>query len=248
MTDLRISATLYTHYLDCPARAQAHLDGHYQPDTIHTFRGLLAHRIFAHHITNGEIPEADFTKTARQQIGSTNLNWKLAGLHLKPAQLNTIIREVEMMYGRWLGLPHHRVGWKHAELHEEASVPGATLIGRIDAIDNLGGLVDWKTGELTDDTTHQLAFYSVLHHLAGNPLPRRAEAVSVTTGEVAAVVLTPNHVSKIALNIGDMITDLTNPAPPEARGGPWCRWCPIKDECPEGAAALGLLSPQRRTP
>jgi hypothetical protein len=30
----------------------------------------------------------------------------------------------------------------------------------------------------------------------------------------------------------------------ERRAGPHCRWCPLLDQCTEGAAAVAVLDPQ----
>ena len=66
---LSISASLYTTYLRCPGQAMAQVQGIYGPDSRASFSGMLAHRIFARHLTSGAIPPDDFTNACREEIG-----------------------------------------------------------------------------------------------------------------------------------------------------------------------------------
>jgi replicative DNA helicase len=144
-TPLRISATMFVTWRRCPAQARARLDGHYQPDTIDSFRGLLAHRIFARHLTQGSLSPTTFAQTCRAEIGSSNLNWKVSQLGLKPAEIREVIADVATLYQRFTQLGHHHQVYTGTELHVEAQLEGeVTLIGTIDTATTSGTLIDWK--------------------------------------------------------------------------------------------------------
>ena len=241
---LRISATLYTTWLNCPTSAQARLDGHYQPPTIHTFRGLLAHRIFAHHLNHGPIPPDNYIQVARSEIGGSQLNYIIRDLGLKPSQVRLEIDRSQHLYDVWQTLPLHRYGYTGIE--ESFTVPlnpGAELVGRVDAVTRTGQIIDWKTGSL-DNAEPQLAFDLLAWTLAGRTEPGitpSAAAIAIPTGEVLTVTYTPTLAAKLADDLAQLIADLTGPTPPP-RGGPWCRYCPIHQTCPEGAATLELIT------
>ena len=85
---IRISATTYVTYRQCPARAAARLQGIYGPDTRPAFLGALAHRVFSRHLTSGPIPSDEFVQACREEIGGSALNNKLGGLELRPAPVS----------------------------------------------------------------------------------------------------------------------------------------------------------------
>lgn len=249
MTDpknLRISATLYTTWKTCPAQAAARLAGHYPADTINSFKGLLAHRIFARHLTQGHIAPSGFRQVCQQEIGSSNLNWKVRELGLKPSQVQATISEVADLYRRFTSAPalyNHR-GDRQVELHLEHQVDElTTLVGTIDA--TFGDptritLTDWKTGEL-GAVTDQLRFYAVLHQLATGHMPMAVEAISIATGERTDEWITPELIATTISEIAECAADLTTPGTVETPG-PWCRWCPILEQCTPGQGAVRLLT------
>ena len=55
---LVVSATLYVTYTKCPDQALGRLRGLYPPESPASFKGGLAHRIFARHLRSGEIPSS----------------------------------------------------------------------------------------------------------------------------------------------------------------------------------------------
>lgn len=241
---LRISATLYTTWLNCPAAARARIEGHYPPSTIHTFRGLLAHRIFARHLTHGPIPTDNYQQVARSEIGGSNLNYVIRDLGLKPSQVRIEIDRSQMVYDVFTTLPLHRHGYTGIE--ESFTVPltpGVELVGRIDAITRTGQIIDWKTGNL-DNAEAQLDFYLLAHTLAGHTEPGvtpSASAISIPSGEIVTTTYTARKAALLADHLGHLIADLTTPTPPAPRGGPWCRYCPLNQTCPEGARTLELI-------
>lgn len=244
-----VSATLYRTYLTCPQQALGRLQGAYPKDSVPALRGQLAHRIFARHLTGGGIQEDDLPQACRQEIGS-GLNPKLGALGItKPSQLAPIISEVGDLYARFRRLSAE--GFRGAEVALEVeAAPGVILRGVIDAVfdDPVWGtkIVDWKTGTGLDDAMAQLEFYCLAWWLERNELPGRAEAVSVATGERLGLTPTSQHLEVATKTVavlaaavrGAFITgeDL------ERRAGPHCRYCPLVDECWEGATAVRVVT------
>ncbi len=244
---IRISASTYVTYQQCPARAGARLQGVYGPDTRPAFLGGLAHRIFSRHLTSGPIPSDEFVQACREEIGGSALNNKLGGLELRPSALAAAIEEVRGLYERFVTLPSE--GFEGSEQTIDASVgAGVDLVGTVDAVyrEDLGGhrLVDWKTGEL-GDPEGQLLFYALLWMLDRSEVPAYVEAVSVRTGERYRAVPTAAEVEGVAAEIAGMVDAIrgswASGADLVRRGGPWCRNCPLLDGCQEGMAATKLL-------
>lgn len=243
--DIRVSASAFVSFVECPERAAAHFRGIYGPDTRASFSGGLAHRMFARHLDHGEIKSADFEQACREEIGSSNLNYKVAALGLRPSALSRVIEEVGLLYERFKKLPDE--GYQASEVSFELEpAPGVTLVGRIDAVfDEESGhkLVDWKTGAL-GEAALQLGFYSMLWALDRGELPGRVEAISVATGERFAEVPTRRGVEDTVSRVAGMIDTLRNAwesgTELHRRGGPWCRYCPVLEGCREGAAAAEL--------
>jgi len=218
----------------------------YPPESRASFLGGLAHRIFARHLTGGPIPEEGFLTACREEIGA-GMNPKLGALGLVPSQLVQVVEEASGLYRRFcrLGLE----GFAGAEVELEAEpAAGVTLRGVVDAVfdDGEGGmrLTDWKTGSLGDPAA-QLGFYALLWALDRDDLPGRVEAVSLSSGERMDEVPTRAGVEATAgaaaAAASALRTALAADGHLERAAGPWCRWCPLLDECEEGRAATALL-------
>ncbi|MDF1596123.1 MAG: PD-(D/E)XK nuclease family protein [Acidimicrobiia bacterium] len=241
--DIRVSATSFVAYSECPERAAAHFRGIYGPDSKASFSGGLAHRLFARHLQQGEIQPARFEQVCREEIGSSNLNYKLSSVGLKPSSLGRVIEEVGLLYERFKRLPGE--GFEAAEVSFDIEpTRGVNLVGRVDAVfgDESGPrLVDWKTGAL-GEVVLQLGFYAMLWAMDRGELPGRLEAVSVATGERYFEVPALRDVQNTAEQAAAMINALREAwetgTGMERRGGPWCRFCPVLDGCQEGAAAV----------
>ena len=244
---IRISATTYVSYKQCPAQAGARLQGVYGPDSRPSFLGGLAHRIFSRHLTSGPIASEQFVQACREEIGGSSLNNKLGGLEMRPSALAGVIEEVRGLYERFVKLPNE--GFEGSEQTIDASVAdGVDLVGTVDAVyrEDLGGhrLVDWKTGEL-GDPEDQLLFYALLWALEREEIPAYVEAVSVRTGERYRTVPSGAEVAGVATEIATMVDvirgswasgdDLLR------TGGPWCKYCPLLLDCPEGKTATEML-------
>jgi len=248
---LAVSATLFVTYRSCPQQALGRLQGQYPPDTIASFRGSLAHRLFARHLVSGPIAEADVPRACREEIGATDghLNMKLGALDLnRPSRLAPVLAEVGDLYERFKRFPTD--GFRSAEVTLDVDAGnGVALRGRVDAIfaDEAGTpiIIDWKTGSWLDAAEPQLAFYAMAWAMQHSELPVRAEAVSVQTGETTGIVPTVEGVEHTAQQVASMVDALRDAFATgndlERRAGPHCRWCPLLEECTEGAAAISIL-------
>lgn len=241
--DIAVSASTWVTFLRCPDQARARLDGIYGPDSRASFSGGLAHSMFAHHLRDGPIPSEEFSDACKRAIGSSNLNYKLAAVGLKPSSLGGVIQEVQELYDRFRILPTE--GFRGAEEPLEAEpADGVLLRGTVDAVfdsDQGVRLVDWKTGGLAD-AIPQLQFYATLWTLTHDEPPAMVEAVSVRTGERESQVPTLADMRDTLSALADMISTIRRlwqtRSTGEKTAGPWCRYCPILDGCSEGQATI----------
>lgn len=245
--EIRISASTFVAWKKCPESAHIRLQGIFGPDSRASFLGNLAHRIFARHLSAGPIASEEFVQACKEEIGGSGLNNKIGGLELKPSTLAGVIEEVRALYERFVRLPGE--GFEGSEVAlDHLTDDGVSLVGTIDVVyrEDLGGhrLVDWKTGEITD-AEDQLLFYALLWVLDRDELPAYVEAVSVKTGERFRAVPSTADVEEVAGEIGKMADEIRTAwqtgGELSRHGGPWCRYCPILDDCPEGRSAHALL-------
>lgn len=244
--DVVLSASTFTTFERCPEQAAGRMRGVYGPESRASFQGGLAHRIFARHLASGPIEPADFTAACREEIGGS-MNPKLASLGLKPSELGTVIDEVRGLYDRFKTL---RVdGFEGAEVMLEVEpIEGVVMRGSVDAVFSSDGgvrLVDWKTGAL-GDTEAQLSFYALLWAMERGDIPGLLEAVSVKTGERTESVPSRRSIDETAVRAAAAVDALrrawSDGTSLERVGGPWCRWCPLLDDCSEGRSTVDLLS------
>ncbi len=242
-----VSATLYTTYLQCPEQALGRLRGRYPAESRASFRGGLAHRVFARHLEEGPIAEAGIEQVCREEIGRS-LNPKIAALGLKPSELKGVIREVGDLYERFKRLSAD--GFQAAEVFLEIEpAKGVILRGSIDAVFEDGDkglrLIDWKTGAI-GAAEDQLAFYAMLWAMAHGELPGAVEAVSIATGERFTAVPTREQAEATARRVASLISAvrvaLAAGDDLERSGGAWCRYCPLLADCDEGTAAMAVFS------
>ncbi len=242
---VRISASTFVAFRQCPDSALARLQGEWGPESRAAFSGGLAHRLFARHLSGEPIEGQDFGRVCRSEIGGSNLNYKLGALGLKPSELGRVIDEVGAIYERFKKIPADGfVGAEVALMVEPAE--SVTLVGSVDAVfmgDEGVRLVDWKTGEL-GEVVDQLHFYALLWTIEKDELPQMVEAVSVRTGERVTEVPDSATVATTAGQVADMVGRLRSAWEEdrgiERRGGPWCKFCGILDSCAEGRAATRL--------
>jgi hypothetical protein len=243
---IRVSASSYVTYRRCPAAAEARFRGIYPPESQNSFTGALAHRLIARHLNNG--PVEDVAQACREEIGAA-MNGKLGALGLRPSQLAGVISEVGALYERFRRYPLD--GFVGAEVSIEVEpMPGVSLIGKIDAVFSGAGqrplLRDWKSGGL-GEPADQLAFYALLWAVDKQAIPSAVEAVSLQTGERFRTDPGIAELEIVAGSISALVTDLrrgwATGVQPLRVGGPWCAFCPLLDDCPEGRAASVITRP-----
>jgi len=245
---LRVSATAFMTFRQCPQRANARFQGYFGDPTVVSFVGSLAHQIFKRHLTDGPIDVEEFEMVCRQEMGkSLNLGNTLVQLGLKPSELRGVIAQVRDLYERFVRVPQDEFTAAEVMFEIEAA-EALTLVGQIDAVFGEGSgvrLVDWKTGAL-GEAEGQLMFYALLWALENDQLPQKVMAVSVKTGETFSSEPSGDAVEELALEVGAMVDELRtawiNGVELTRRGGPWCEYCPILDGCGEGAATMEVLS------
>lgn len=250
---LPVSATLYKLYRQCPDQALARVEGHYQPTSMASFTGSLAHRLFARRLTEGPIAEGGFEDAARREVGNNSqLNRDLSELtrngKMRIGDLDKVFAEVERMCQRFEFYPVE--GFREAEISLERHLPGEVkLRGRVDAcFDDREGvrLVDWKTGGL-GEARAQLRFYALVWTLEKGEAPHRVEAVSVGTGEREGESPTADVLRETAEEVAELVNRVRTAGEDRLprRPGPLCEYCPILDSCPEGQGAMETLKSMR---
>ena len=242
---IKVSATTYLAFRQCPAQAEARLRGVYSAESKASFTGALAHRLFARHLTRGLIEDVE--QAIREEIGVA-LNGKMAALGVhRPSELREMIRAAGALYERFRHFPAD--GFEAAEISLEAEpAEGLKLIGKIDAVfrEDLPGpiLRDWKTGSL-GEPIDQLLFYALVWALEKGEMVAAVEAVSLETGERMRRTPTMRELTIVARRVADLVTAVrtswesagSHPMPAKRRGGPWCGYCPLLETCPEGQSA-----------
>ena len=171
----------------------------------------------------------------------------MASLSLKPSEFRAITAEVEQLYDRFKSLPI--TGFTGAEVDVQSEpAQGISLRGRVDAVFVDGDdvrIVDWKTGSYLEDAEPQLAFYAMAWKLATGSLPATTEAFSLKTGERRVIRPTNDDAAVTEAQVADMITALRIAMAKRSEmprtAGPHCRWCPLLEDCREGASALNIL-------
>jgi hypothetical protein len=242
-----ISASTYVDWKKCPDRANSRLHGARAPDSRVAFVGSLAHRVFSRHLRSGPIAADGFVQACKEEIGGSSLNGRVAEVTPRPSLLAGAIEEARALYERFVRFPTTGFVGSEVEIVTEPS-PGVTLKGSIDAVyeadQGAHRLVDWKTGEI-GDSQDQLAFYALLWALDRDEIPISVEAISIKTGDVARSELSEGDLQGVADEVGEMVSQMRSSWAQgegfQRRPGPWCRYCPILAECPEGQAADALI-------
>jgi len=246
---LTVSATLYTTYRQCPQQALGRLQGLYPPTTRASFKGSLAHRIFARHLQSGPIATNEFELVCRSEAGS-NLGEAMASLHMKPSEFQAVVAEIADLYEQFDAIPLD--GFVEAEAPLDVTpAPGVRLRGRVDAVfqedsDEGVRIVDWKTGVDLSGAGPQLDFYAMAWAEVHGSQPALLEALSIRTGEKVVRTPTDTEVDRVRDEVVSMIGELRAAIETgvdlQRTAGPHCRWCPLLDDCVEGSTAMQILT------
>ncbi len=242
---VNVSATMFMTFTRCPDQALGRVHGIYPEESRASFKGGLAHRVFARHLGSGPIAANSLEQVCREEIGAA-LNPKIGALGLKPSQLSAVINEVGDLYSKFKALSAE--GFRVAEVFlENEARPGVTLKGSVDAVfDDPDGvrLVDWKTGGL-HEAADQLGFYALLWALEHGELPQRVEAVSIGSGERVTAEPSLRTITATAGAVANVVNEIRGALAAEAdhlerTAGPWCQFCPSLSTCSEGSAAVRI--------
>ena len=246
---IKVSASTYISYRQCPAQAEARLQGVFSAESRASFAGALAHRLFARHLNTG--PIEDVGQAAKEEIGAA-LNGRMAaiGIH-RPSELKDLIVQAGALYDRFRHFPAD--GFEAAEISLEAEpCEGVRLVGKIDAVfrEEWPGPVlrDWKTGSL-GEPMEQLLFYALVWAMERGEMVAAVEAVSLETGERMRRTPSVSELTMVARHVANLVTEIRTTwssatagerAPTPRRAGPWCRYCPLLEDCPEGRSAEAI--------
>ncbi len=246
--EIAVSATLFVTYRACPQQALARLRGIYPQPTGAMFKGSLAHRIFAKHLVDGPIADADFVSVCKSETGA-HLNAQMADVGVKTmSDFTAVAEQVREMYDRFRALSTD--GFDGAEVPIQAQVDqGVTLKGRVDAVfmdDDGVRIVDWKTGSYLGSTKDQLDFYALAWSRSTGTPPKRTEAVSLKTGEKLLYEPTDGDLGETEHALVQMVRALRSAMASGAdltrEGGPHCAWCPLLEDCSEGQTAADIVT------
>ena len=234
---VRLSATAYMAFHQCPEQALGRFRGNYPPDSRASFKGGLTHELIAQDLRTGPIEDPQLA--ARMILASDRFRHKIGPSGLaKPSLLYPAIDESVDLYRKFTLMPQEGFEDSEVQLEHEPSA-GVTLIGKIDAVFSGPVLRDWKTGPLVEPLP-QLFFYALLWAFIRGVIPR-VEAVSLQTGEALGSTPTHTDLDGIAVELGEMVALVRNPPEHAERvAGPWCRFCPMLETCPEGQAARSV--------
>jgi hypothetical protein len=104
-------------------------------------------------------------------------------------------------------------------------------------------LCDFKTGSLQDDHHYDEAqFYALVSLLRFGVAPYRSTVYSLASGTYTDPDVTAGSLRAIALKViagvNAVVDVMTERREATLTGGPQCRWCPLKDTCATGQAAI----------
>lgn len=234
---VRVSATTYIRFHECPDQGLGRFRGHYPGDSRSSLRGGLVHELIAQHLVAGA--HTDPHLTARMILGSDEFKNKIGPSGLgRPSLLYPVIDEAVDLYLKFSRLPHD--GFEHAEVElEYEPAEGVTVLGKIDAVFSGPLLRDWKTGPLIEPL-QQLLFYALVWMWRHGGIPL-VEAISIQTGEAMNSRPTMEQLATVAEELAEIVKMARSGAEQaERRAGPWCRFCPLLEGCPEGQTARSI--------
>lgn len=224
----------------------AHYRGVYGEPSRAGFVGQLVHRLIARDYQSGPID--DVAQAAREEIGSTHLNFDLGQAVGKPSDIKRVIAEAGETYARFCQLPRPELSEVEVSVNVEAG-NDVKLRGRIDGVhlgDDRVRILDWKTGPIRPEAELQLGFYGLLWALDRKTIPTELEAFSIQTGERATFESGIARLNVVAREVADLVHQVRQSwklsGSMERHAGPWCRYCPVLDACDEGRETVALLS------
>lgn len=248
---ISISASSFVKYRQCPQKGLAHHRGIYGEQSRAGWIGQLVHRLIARDLSAGDlsdIPLAELEQAAREEIGSTHLNYDLGLSVGKPSDIRRAIAEAVESFREFQQLPRPDFDDVEVVISVDAGAD-VTLKGVIDGVESTDAgkrLVDWKSGPVRPEAEMQLRFYALLWMLEHREMPAAAEAVSIKTGERVGYEIGAASLQELLELIAELVSSvrkaLQDGSDLGLESGPWCRHCPLLDTCTEGQSAVSVLS------
>jgi hypothetical protein len=100
-------------------------------------------------------------------------------------------------------------------------------------------LIDLKTGGLRDEHAGEAAFYALVAALRYRVLPAGSTVYSLASGEWSDPEVTTSMLEetaeKVAAAAVASVKLLADEAAPTLTPGPWCRYCPLRQTCPQSS-------------
>jgi len=243
---ISISASSFVKYRQCPQKGLAHHRGIYGDQSRAGWIGQLVHRLIARDLRDGGLENIE--QAAREEIGSTHLNYDQNMSVGKPSDIRRAIAEALESFNDFRQLPRPSLDHVEVSITVDAGSE-VTLKGIIDGVESVPEgirLIDWKSGPVRPEAEIQLRFYALLWLLGKGQMPVVAEAVSIRTGERAGYEVGIESLQDLVGDIDELVTSvrhaLADGSDLVLQSGPWCRHCPILDDCDEGQTAVSILS------
>lgn len=102
-------------------------------------------------------------------------------------------------------------------------------------------ILELKTGGAWPDQDEDVRFYALVAALRLGVPPFRVATVMLDDGGWRVQDVTPDLLESAVRRVGDAYAraaDLLQDAEPRLTPGPWCRWCPRAETCPEATLSL----------
>ncbi len=241
-----VSASSFSRFRQCPDQGLAHHRGIFAEPGRAAWVGQLVHRLIARDLEGREID--DPLQAAREEIGSTSLNYEMNLTVGRPSDIRRAIAEAVDVYQQFRLLPRPTLSEVEVSIAFDAG-GGLTLRGRIDGVQQTERgvrIVDWKTGAIQPESEVQLLFYGLLWALDRRSLPGELEAISIQTGERASFVADMSRYEALLEEIAGLVRQVRSSLEHDRgltrRAGPWCRYCPLLSGCEEGTGAVAVLT------
>lgn len=113
-------------------------------------------------------------------------------------------------------------------------------------------LIDLKTGGLRDEHAGEAAFYALVAALRYRILPAGSTVYSLASGEWSDPSVTVEMLEATAEKVADAavasVKLLADEAAPTLTPGPWCRYCPLRQSCPQSSYRVSETKDDRSAP
>jgi hypothetical protein len=227
-----------------------------RPTSMHpaTAVGLVSHRAIQIAHTHPRLSPSQAVDAGLEGALSESafeVFWETASIGVQSDLLMQMTSRVTLFLDSW---PRLNPAWTpRFEESIQAKIGKLTIAARPDLIlgrprSNLQQnmlLCDFKTGALQDDHHYDEAqFYALVSLLRFGVAPYRSTVYSLASGTYTPPDVTASSLHAAALKViagvNAMVDVMTERREATLTGGPQCRWCPLKETCATGQAALAV--------